>query len=195
MVVFHVSTFILLLHFPVLVVWLITGIWHGAAWTFVAWGIFHAILLIGSQVFDPLFKKLTTWLHIDTENFGWSFWQMARTFILCCVGRIFFTAPTISVSFDMLEKIWKDFKVATLFDPITIKALDFGAENMVISLIAIFVLWAVDMLQERMPLRKTLSKQNLFFRWSVIVIGLLAVLVFGIYGPGYDASSFIYEQF
>ena len=181
--------------FPVLVVWMITGIWHGASWMFVAWGIFHAILLIGSQVFAPFFQKLTQWLRIKTDNFGWSFWQMTRTFLLCCVGRVFFRASTIADSFGMFGKMFTDVKISSLFDRSVIKALDFGAENMVISLIAIFVLWAVDMLQERMPLRKTLAQQNLIFRWSVIVIGLLAVIVFGIYGPGFEASSFIYEQF
>jgi len=42
--------------FPILVVWLVTGIWHGAAWKFVVWGLFHAFLLIGSLVFEPVFK-------------------------------------------------------------------------------------------------------------------------------------------
>ena len=51
------------------------------------------------------------------------------------------------------------------------------------------------MLQERMPLRETLAKQNIIFRWMLLFIGLFAVILCGIYGPDFDAASFIYEQF
>lgn len=69
------------------------------------------------------------------------------------------------------------------------------AANVRMAILAVFVLWAVDMLQEKMKLRETLAKQNIVFRWMIIFAGLFAVILFGIYGPGYDASSFIYEQF
>ena len=61
---------------------------------------------------------------------------------------------------------------------------------------AIMLLLVVGVLQENgMKIRETLSKQNLIFRWSLL-LGLLAViLVFGAYGPAYDASAFIYGRF
>ncbi len=181
--------------FPVLVVWLITGIWHGASWTFVLWGLFHATLLIGGQVLEPVFKKTTDLLHIDTTNYGWGFLQMVRTFTLCCIGRVFFRASTIMESFALFKRMLFDFDFPSLFKAGLVEKLGFGAENMVISLLAVATLWVVDLLQERMPLRKTLAKQNLVFRWVILFVGLFAVIIFGIYGPGYTASSFIYEQF
>ena len=60
---------------------------------------------------------------------------------------------------------------------------------------AVLILLAVDILQEHIKIRETLAKQNIVFRWAVIFAGLFIVLIFGMYGPGYDASSFIYEQF
>ena len=181
--------------FPVLVVWLITGIWHGASWIYVAWGLFHAALLIGSQVFEPVFKKLTQWLHIDTDNFGWRFIQMTRTYLLCCIGRVFFRASSISNALDLFSKMLNKNQLMANLNTEMMDGIGFGAENMVISLLAIITLWAVDMLQERMSVRETLAKQNLIFRWAIIFIGLFAVIIFGIYGSGYNASSFIYEQF
>ena len=61
--------------------------------------------------------------------------------------------------------------------------------------LSVFVLLVVDMLQEKIQIRETLAKQNIIFRWIIIFAGLFAVILFGIYGPGYDAASFIYEQF
>lgn len=181
--------------FPVLVVWLITGIWHGASWIYVAWGLFHASLLIGSQVFEPLFKKLTAIFKIDTENFGWHFWQMLRTFALCCIGRVFFRASGIKNALSLFKKMLLELNPTSLFSAEIVDKIGFGAENMVISLLAIATLWVVDMLQEKMCVRETLAKQNLIFRWAIIFVGLFAIIILGIYGPGYNASSFIYEQF
>ena len=180
--------------FPVLVVWLITGIWHGAAWKFVIWGLFHAALLIGSQVFEPLFLKLIKWFRIDTENFGWHLWQMLRTFTLCCIGRIFFRADNLSHALSIGKKMLFGTHPLALFG---FDCTEFGLieKDITVMVLSVVVLLIVDMLQERMPLRETLAKQNIIFRWIIIFAGLFAVIIFGIYGPGYNASSFIYEQF
>ncbi len=186
--------------FPILVVWMITGIWHGAAWRFVAWGMFHAALLIGSTVFEPLFKKLSGWMNLDTENFGWRFIQMSRTFLLCGIGRVFFRASGMSQAIEIFKSIFTNFRIRDLiiylqgllkqnFNDVT------GYSFVIATLLSVIVLWIVDIMQERMPLRKTLGEQNLIFRWCIILAGIFAVLLLGIYGPGYDAASFIYEQF
>ncbi len=179
--------------FPILVVWLITGIWHGAAWKYVAWGIYHATLLIASQVFAPLSNKLSHRLRIDTDNFGWHFLQMCRTFILCCIGRIFFRADGLTNAIGMAFGMISKFSLGALFENTFSYGLDIP--NTVVAVIGVAVLLVVDILQEKIEIRKTLAKQNLIFRWLIIFAGLFAVIIFGIYGPGYDASSFIYEQF
>ncbi len=179
--------------FPVLVVWLITGIWHGAAWKFVAWGLFHATLLIGSQVFEPSFNKVNSLLKINTESFLWRLWQMTRTFILCCIGRIFFRADGFMVSLSIIKRMLLSTNLTALAD--TSLSLGMDKSNLIFAAISIFVLWAVDMLQERMSLRETLARKNIVLRWIIIFVGLFTVIIFGIYGPGYDAGSFIYEQF
>lgn len=185
---------------PVLVVWLITGIWHGAAWKFVAWGLFHAAVLIGSQIFEPLFKKTTTLLKINTENFGWRFWQMTRTFIICCIGRIFFRADGLGDAVGILKTMVKTPGTLGDFFSTTDAMYGMDGDNFVIAVVAVAILWIVDILQEKMArenssLRKSMAEQNIIFRWILIFGLIFAILIFGIYGPGYDASSFIYEQF
>ncbi|MBQ8524419.1 MAG: MBOAT family protein [Clostridia bacterium] len=180
--------------FPILVVWLITGIWHGAAWKFVVWGLFHAALLIGSLVFEPVFKFFTRILHLDTDNFGWRFIQMARTFLLCCVGRIFFRADSLAHGTALIKKMVTDTTPAVLayFD---FTSFGFSWKMIFVLCAALLVLLVGDILQENISVRETLAKSNLVFRWSIMLLGLIAVIIFGVYGPGYDAASFIYEQF
>ena len=180
--------------FPVLVVWIITGIWHGAAWQFLAWGLFHAGLLTGSQIFEPAFEKLNKFFKVDTKNFGWHFFQMLRTFFLCCVGRIFFRANGLMNAFAIIKKMLFNLNPMLLFG---YEFEDFGirTKDVAIMLLSVLILLAVDVFQEKASVRETLSKQNIIFRWIIIFAGLFAVILFGVYGPGYDASSFIYEQF
>ncbi len=180
--------------YPVVVVWLITGIWHGASWKFVAWGIFHAILIVASVLFEECSAKLIEKLKIRTECFSWQLWQMGRTFFLCCVGRVFFRAPALMASFAIFQRMFMGFGSEFIAeDAIYTYGLD--KDQFLFTLLAMAVLLVVDILQEHMKLRERLAKQNLIFRWGIVLIGIFTVLVFGVYGPGYDASSFIYEQF
>ena len=210
--------------FPIMVVWLITGLWHGASWNFVVWGIYHAILLIGSQVLEPLFQKGTARLRIRTESALWRFWQMTRTFLLCSLGRIFFRAADIKSAFSYIGRIFSHAADRTVFAPEFTESVSslFSAiarrsfsqlftlsrdllnvdtgygitpANIIMSVIVIFVLWIVDAKQEKGSLRESLAAKNIVIRWIVIYAALFAVIIFGVYGPGFDASSFIYEKF
>ena len=66
---------------------------------------------------------------------------------------------------------------------------------MTVVAVAVLVLFIVSMLQEKMDVLEALKKQNLVFRWVLIYALLMAVVIFGMYGPGYDPSAFIYEKF
>lgn len=180
--------------FPVLVVWLVTGVWHGAAWTFVVWGLFHAALLIGGEIAKPAFEWINQKLKINTEAYGWKAWRMLRTFLLCSLGRAFFRAPTIETAMRWIGEIFTGHVPGGYFStPITSFGMD--ALNMNVAILAVAALLVVDILQERMELRKVLAKDNTVFRW-VLILGLMfVIIIFGMYGPGFDASAFIYGRF
>jgi hypothetical protein len=62
--------------------------------------------------------------------------------------------------------------------------------------VAVLVLLLVSVLQENgMKIRETIAKQNIVFRWGIYLIALIVVLVFGIYGPMYNAADFIYGAY
>ena len=119
---------------------------------------------------------------------------MARTYLLCCIGRVFFRAPSLTESILMFKHMFTQttIKGMALFD---FTNFEFAVKEVQITIVAVLVRLVADIIQEKMPVRKTLAKQNLLFRWAIIIAGILAVLIFGMYGPGFDASSFIYEQF
>lgn len=179
---------------PLVVVWTITGIWHGAAWKFVAWGLFYAILMVLGVLFEKVNAGAVKKLKIRTDCFSWELWQMLRTFTLCCIGRVFFRAADLGVAVDIFKNMFDEFGLRFVMND---ALFNYGLteDQFNVTIIFIIVLFIADMLQEKMHLRERLSQQNLIFRWSIVLIGIFIILIFGMYGPGYDASSFIYEQF
>lgn len=181
---------------PILLVWALTGIWHGASWKFVAWGLFHGALIILSTIFTPYNQKLTKKLNIRTECFSFRLFQMIRTFALCCVGRVFFRADGLRAALGIFQRIFSGMGMNQILDG-NLYQYGLNYKNMMIVLLAAGVLLLVSVLEEHSneSMVKILGKQNLIFRWIVIYGLFFAVLVFGKYGPGYDAADFIYEQF
>ena len=179
---------------PIAVVWLLTGLWHGATWGYIVWGVYYGVLMILSNAFSDFFAKLTVKLRINQDLFSWKLFQMGRTFVLTCIGRIIFRAETLRKAGDIFARIFQGFQPGNLMgDNFTSYGLD--VYNILLAVFAVFVLWVVDMMQERFCIRDALAKEHLVFRWIVIILGVLSVLIFGMYGLSYDAASFIYGQF
>lgn len=179
---------------PLLCVWLLTGLWHGAAWKYVAWGLFHGGLIIGGTIFAKQLSRITAALHIRTEQFSWHLFQILRTFTLCCIGRVFFRAGGGQVALDIFRRTFSDFQPWVLFDG-SLYTYGLDRPNFILAMITIVLLFAIDALQERFRLRQAFARQNIVFRWIILYAAIFSVLIFGIYGPGYDASQFIYNNF
>ena len=74
--------------------------------------------------------------------------------------------------------------------------IGFKPSDFNILIIGVIIMFIVGLLQEKgYNLREKVSKQNIIFRWSLYYIVFFAIVIFGIYGPGYAASDFIYGQF
>lgn len=180
--------------FPILVVWMITGIWHGAAWNYVVWGMYYAAIMVAGVVFADVNIWLNKKLKIETESFSWQLWQMFRTFTLCTIGRVFFRAPRFMVSLRIFKRMLVSVDIGNILgDAIYNYGLD--RPNIALVTFSIAVLLVVDILQEKMKLREKINEQGIVFRWLIFLIGVFSIIIFGMYGPGYDAGSFIYEQF
>ncbi len=178
--------------FPILVVWLVSGIWLGAAWKYVVWGLFHAALLIGSAILEPVFAGVNRRLRIDTAHFAWRAWQTLRTFALCCLGRVFFRADDLRTAVAILRKMARPgIAWASLLKPST---YGMNIDRAIVSAAAVVILIVVDAVQERLPIRETLNRRGIALRWLLAYGCLFAIVIFGMYGHGYG-SAFIYERY
>lgn len=186
-----------------LVVFFLMNIWHGLSSQRIVNALYNAIIISSSVALAPVYKKIPEKLHLNTEVFSYRLFQMLRTFLLLCVSRIITQAPRLKEAVRMLRLLVTD----RIF--FTDSGLDFifgtsgelysygvNEKELFVVFLAILVLLVVGILQETgVKIRETLAKQNMIFRWGMILLLLLATLVFGVYGPNYDAKAFIYGGF
>lgn len=179
---------------PTIAVWLATGIWHGAAWKYVVWGLYHATLIVLGIIFEERNKKICDTLQIKTDTFSWRLFQILRTFVLCSVGRVFFRAKNLQVAIEIFSNTFQHF---TLEHVVGGKVYEHGLnrQNFQFACACIVLLFFVEIMQERMSIRGKIAEQNIVFRWLIYYLAIFSIVIFGIYGATYDAASFIYGQF
>ncbi|MBR1496689.1 MAG: MBOAT family protein [Oscillospiraceae bacterium] len=178
-----------------LCVWLLMGLWHGGAWKYiVGQGLWFWACIVLSRALEPLFKKMTALLRVNTDCFSWHLFQSLRVFALVALGNMFFRLDSICMVF----RTWRagfSYNPWIFFDD-SLYLLGLDRKNFTVSMLGLAVLLLISALQEKHgSVRELISRQNLPFRWTVYIGLLLAVVVLGQYGPGYDAAAFIYERF
>ena len=179
---------------PVFVTWVLTGLWHGTGKTYLAWGIYYSTLITISVAFQPEFEKVTKFLKIRTDTFSWQLFRMLRTFCCFMGGRLLTSPGGLRRTLMVIKNILLHLQAWCLTDG-TLFTYGLDWPQLVLIAGSVLLLWGVSMLQERASVRELLEEQNIVFRWAVIFAAIFSILIFGIYGLGYDAAAFIYAQY
>lgn len=183
------------LYLNTLIVFLVSGLWHGASWTFVIWGALHGLFQVGGQLLRPLKKAINRALHIDEEAASFKLGQMLITFLLVNFSWIFFRARGLQAAREIVISIATHWNPWIFLDG-SLYELGLSARSFWLAIGAMCLLAAVSLAQYRgVRIRERFARQGLLFRLTVSLALVFAVIVFGIYGPGYSAGQFIYFQF
>lgn len=178
-----------------MIVFFISGLWHGAAWTFVIWGCLHGAYQIFGKILKPLKQALCNLLSLHTDSFGHKCLQIVVTYILTTFAWIFFRANSVNDAFDIIKSMIKVRNPWILFDG-SLFECGLNDKNFRVLVYAAIVLLIADILKLKgYVIREKLLSQDFWFRWIVLIAGIILTLVFGIWGSGYDTAGFIYFQF
>jgi alginate O-acetyltransferase complex protein AlgI len=163
-------------YFNLMAVFLISGLWHGASWTFVIWGVLHGLFLIAENVKKDFFKKK------DTAVNDSGFTKVLKTtgiFLLVTLAWVFFRSPNLDVATTVLGKIFS----ASITSPINYNIIN--KPVMVFSFLLIIIL----LVKERFMLVIPTKNTTLFYLSFCFL--LFTCYVFGVF----DNDQFIYFQF
>nr|MCR5511021.1 MBOAT family protein [Lachnospiraceae bacterium] len=179
----------------IMIVFLTSGLWHGASLHFVFWGGLNGLYQIIGECLLPLRTRIAGLLHLDPDSFGYRLGRVLGTFFLVDVAFIFFRADRIRTAFGILGSIIRADN-PWIFADGSLYALGLDEKNFHLMLICIVVLIAADVLKRLgYNIRGFIVKQDYIFRWIVIAAAIVFILTFGLWGSGYDANNFIYFQF
>lgn len=179
--------------FNILVVFMISGLWHGANWTFVIWGALHSFYLLSSFVTRKIRSRFITWSHIEKKPGIHALMQTVVTFSLVSFAWIFFRANSVQSAFTLVGNIFKT-------DPKHLVGMDFVHQNIFLGQVGSRVfftiallagLMTVEFLNRNNMLNKYFTKRPAVVRWGVYVVFFWVFIFLGQFGN----NTFIYFVF
>jgi len=173
-------------YFNLFVVFLVSGLWHGASWTFVLWGALHGIYMIFSAVTVQVRSKFAELTRIKKFPLIHSFFQILITFILVCMGWVFFRAKNMADVYYILTHFFRNFT----FNILNL-SLGLDIYDLIIAFCSILIMLFVEIIQENTGIRKFLAKKPGWFKWFLYIVIILWILLFGVFAN----KEFIYFQF
>lgn len=172
----------------ILIVFLISGLWHGASWNFIIWGLIHAIYQILGDIKDNIILK-----HNNKSNEMSIITKIRKiicTFLIVDFAWIFFAANSLSHAINIIKQMFTSLYTSK------INELGLNTGNFVVLGIALIILIIVDIIKNKnISILSWYNKRNIVVKESLILAIVWIIIMFGIYGPSYDTSTFIYFQF
>ncbi|MCX2741152.1 MBOAT family O-acyltransferase [Pontibacter anaerobius] len=181
-------------YYNLFVVFLVSGLWHGASWTFVVWGALHGIY----QVFGILTKEkrnaLVQRLGLNSNPQVYKWVQVLTVFFLVCFSWIFFRANSINDAFYIVGQ-----SASVVTNPAQVFGLDWshdifmeqGFKVFAVSVVAIAIMETVHLIQRNGSVSQLIMQRPAWVRWGIYYAAIVAVLLFGQFGH----QEFIYFQF
>ena len=159
------------------------------------YGLYYYILTVLGMIFEPTFNRIIKLFKINISSFGYRLWQTIRTIIIVLGGMLIFRAHRLKTAFTMFISLFTFKDMDKLFNGELFK-IGFKTSDFIVLIFGVIILFIVGLLQEKgYKIREKISKRNIIIRWTLYYGIIFAIIIFGIYGRGYSASSFIYGQF
>ncbi|MBQ9030455.1 MAG: MBOAT family protein [Parasporobacterium sp.] len=177
-----------------LLTWLGTGVWHGFNLHFIVWGLMNCFVIVISEELNPLYEKFHQ-KYSWSNTRGYNVFQILRMFVLMNLIRASDLFNDVGDYFRRMGSLAWQFNFHVLWDG-TLMNLGLNAVDYVILIAGIVLMFLVSFFsRDDVSFRVKLQKIPWMVRYLLIFLLLLAVILFGSYGIGYDASNFIYNQF
>jgi len=182
-------------HITLIFVWFLTGLWHGATWNFITWGLANGVVLMASLELAPMYERFNNHFSSLTSRRVYQGFMIFRTFWLMNMIRSFDIYETVGITFNLMGSIVTNFSLQQFLHygvtTLTLPIIDYFAAGA--GLIVVF--WVSWLGRGEIDYREKLDTFKWPVRYAVVGLILFMTLVLGAYGHGFDARQFIYNVF
>ena len=177
-----------------LLIFFLVGVWHGAAWKFIVYGMYNGIIIAASSLLEPVYEKMFKVTHINKNAKWYRVFQIIRTFILVNIGWFFDDAANLKESFVLMKNVFVNFSIKPLFDGSVRAMMEFSSMDMLAIAVGMAALFIVGVINEKgIDIRKSLAKKPLILRWAVYLMLVMSIPVLGYVSA--ETGGFLYAQF
>lgn len=178
----------------IMTVFLLSGLWHGASWHYIAWGGLNGCYQIVGNVTKNFRKRLYEKLRISEDMYFVKALKTVIAFALIAISWIFFAIPSVTLSFQIIQSMLFP-QISTLFDG-KILALLGDTKQILFLLLEILVFVMIQILREKKNVMEMLEKENSMIKMCLYV-AVAVCFIFGWFGTfgSYGNGGFLYANF
>jgi D-alanyl-lipoteichoic acid acyltransferase DltB (MBOAT superfamily) len=176
-------------------VWLTNGLWHGAGWNYIFFGMYHFVLILTGRLIAPWAKTFHEKFSITADNRPFQIFQILRICVLVVIGELFFRAEGLGIGLSMFGKMVTDFRFGSITHD-HLQSMQISGKDFAIVGITLIFIFVFSLLNERgIRVREWLKKQPLALRWALLYVLIFYIITFGAYGVGYIPVDPMYANF
>jgi hypothetical protein len=182
-------------HISSLFVWFLTGIWHGATWNYIVWGLANGLVIMISLELSPLFNRFHNRFPGASTNWIYRCFQIFRTFWIMNIIRSFDIYNGVRNTFAMMISVFTDFGAAGFLNR-GLSDLSLPLADYIVAGVGLLVVfWFSWLGRGETDFRDKLTGFPWPARYAITGVLLFMTLIFGAYGVGFDIKQFIYINF
>lgn len=174
------------------IVWFATGLWHGATWGYIAWGVYYGVFIISGVFLEPIYNKF----HNKFKNLctckGYALFQMVRTFAIVVLGYSIFKPARLSSTLEIWKRMLYGNESEGVYKILHTLHLDFRWTCVWILIMMCVDVWHFN--HNNGSLREHVRGLHWTFRWALYLVGIALVMFYGVYAVS-QLNSFEYFKF
>ena len=148
-----------------IIIFLLVGIWHGAEWHYIFWGLYQGLIIAFSTALEPTFKRINSVLHINENSFYWHVFRIVRTLLIILLGYILDEISDIHQMWGVTKQLFT-FRNSNLISNFSYSG--FGKLTLVVVLLFSTVWFVVSVQKERgIDVRQKIASMSLPVRWFI----------------------------
>ena len=176
-------------------VWLSNGLWHGAQWNYIFYGMYYFVLIMLGIAVEPVRDCILETCHINPETRVWRMIQIAKTWVIIVVGELFFRANGLKAGWYMFCNMIKHFDAGQLTDG-TLYTLGLERADYLAVIVGCLIVGIVGSMKEHgISVQKKMGELAVPVRWGLYYALIIGILIFAAYGDGYQIQDLIYAGF
>ena len=176
-------------------VWACNGLWHGARWTYIFYGMYYFVILFLTAAFDPVRDGFLKKRNIDKEAGWYKAIRIIKTWVIIFVGELFFRADTMTQGIQMFRSMFDRFSFSQLTSEMWLALGLDRADYLAVAAGCLVSLIVAVVNEKELTGGAGLRKFSLPARWCIYYALIISVVVFGAYGAGYTPVDLIYAGF